>query len=105
MRRRYRTTPDTLARLAAIRRALPPSAGFNVTYLCDQRNRDCRYGSCWHMASLRECIHRWFLRLVPTRVYPWREPPVCRYCGSTAREVHDDQNAFCGDCGAKWEAS
>ena len=33
------------------------------------------------------------------------DPPVCRFCGSTAKEVHEDHNEFCGDCAAKWEAA
>lgn len=41
--------------------------GFNVTFMCSSRARDCVHGSCWHMDRVRQMVRMWFLPLVPCR--------------------------------------
>ncbi len=52
--------------------------GFNVTFMCSSRARDCVHGSCWHMDRVRQMVRRWFSILGPAPRTGWKpaEAPV-----------------------------
>ena len=74
--------------------------GFNVTFMCSSRDRECVHGSCWHMDRVRQMVRRWFERVGPAPRAGWefKEPHAVKVPMPTKAEVADAEacGRICG---------